>query len=255
MFGLQNRSGSCWVNAALQALFRFPDIQKRYSSNTFEPGNVIEECLMKMWTSKGSIGLGEFHEAVRTDTMPAGLNIGDSHELLNYLCDKVPFLDKLCRFKIAHSMECVNCKAKTTTRDSVIEFTLDSTEGQNVPITSCISKTVEPYIVNEWECEKCKKRGGMRQQLIGSFPPYMMFHLPLVNTTVDYSSILILNGNKYALSSVVCYNGGHWWTYGRDMPPGSPWFLFDDTNVIEHGPRQFPVSSSMRVLIYYHLEK
>ena len=255
MFGLQNRSGSCWVNAALQALFRFPDIQERYSSKTFERENVIDECLMKLWTSKGAVGLGEFHEAVRTDVMPAGLNVGDSHELLNYLCDKLPFLDKLCRFKIAHSMECVHCKSKTTTRDSVVEFSLDSIEGRNVPISNCISKTVQPYTVDEWECEKCKQRGGTRQQLIGSFPSYMMFHLPLANTSVDYSSILVLNGNKYGLLSVVCYNGAHWWTYGRNMPPGSSWFVLDDTNVVEHGPKQFPVSSAMRVLIYYRLEE
>jgi ubiquitin C-terminal hydrolase len=255
MFGLQNHSGSCWVNAALQALFRFPDIQKRYSENTFDKGNAIDQCLMKLWNSKGTAGLSEFHEAVRTDVMPAGLNVGDSHELLTYLCDKLPFLDKLCRFKIAHSIECSHCKNKTTTRDSVIEFSLDSVEGQNVPLTTCITKTVEPYNVDEWECEKCKKRGGIRQQLIGTFPDYMMFHMPLVNTTVDYSSILILNGNKYGLLSVVCYNGAHWWTYGRNMPPGSSWFVLDDTNVIEHGPKQFPVSSAMRVLIYYRLEE
>jgi len=255
MFGLQNRSGSCWVNAALQALFRFPDIQKRYDAKTFDSGNPIDECLMKLWTSKGAIGLNEFHESIRTDTMPAGLNIGDSHELLNYLCDKLPFLDKLCRFKIAHTIECNNCTFKSSSRDSVIEFSLDSVEGQNVPLINCITKTVEPYAINEWECEKCKMRGGTRQQLIGSFPEYMMFHLPLINTTVDYSSILIMNGKKYGLLSVVCYNGAHWWTYGRNMPPGSSWFVLDDTNVIEHGPKQFPVSSAMRVLIYYRLDE
>jgi hypothetical protein len=83
----------------------------------------------------------------------------------------------------------------------------------------------------------------------------MMFHLPLPNTTVDYSSILILNGKKYGLLSVVCYNGAHWWTYGRNMPPGSSWFVLDDTHVVEHGPKQFPVSAAMRVLIYYRLDE
>lgn len=255
MFGLQNRSGSCWVNATLQAIFRFPDVQSRYSAGTFEAGNVIDQCLMKIWTSKGTVGLPEFYESVRTDTMPAGLGIGDSHELLQYLCDKLPFLDKLCRFKIAHSMECVHCKVKTIHRDSVIEFSLDSVEGQHVPISTCIAKTVTPYNIDEWECEACKKKGGSRQQLIGSFPDYMMFHMPLVNVTVDYSSILILNGMKYGLLSVICYNGAHWWTYGRNMPPGSSWYILDDGNVVEHGPRQFPVSSAMRVLIYYRLEE
>jgi ubiquitin C-terminal hydrolase len=255
MFGLNNYSGSCWVNATLQAIFRFPFVQDRYSSKTFDKGNVIDECLMNIWNSKGTQGLGQFFEAVRTDTMPAGQGIGDSHELLQYLCDKLPYLDKLCRFKIAHSMECTTCKKKTLTRDSVIDFSLDSVEGQHVPLSTCISKTVEPYPIQEWECETCKNKGGIRQQLIGSFPDYMMFHLPISQTTVDYSSILVLNGKKYALMSVICFNGGHWWTYARNMPPGSSWYMLDDTNVSDHGPKQFPISGSMRVLIYYRLEE
>ena len=255
MFGLHNYSGSCWVNATLQAIFRFPFVQERYSEKTFEKGNAIDECLMNIWNSKGQQGLHEFFEAVRTDTMPAGQGIGDSHELLQYLCDKLPLLDKLCRFKIAHSMECVHCKKKVLTRDSVIDFSLDSVEGQHIPLSACISKTVEPYPIQEWKCESCNNKGGVRQQLIGSFPDYMMFHLPISQTTVDYSSILVLNSKRYALMSVICFNGGHWWTYARNMPPGSSWYVLDDTNVIDHGPKQFPISGSMRVLIYYRLEE
>lgn len=255
MFGLHNHRGSCWVNAAIQAIFRIPAVQERYSSNIFEKGNIVDECLLKIWSSKGEHGLRDFFEAVRTDTMPAGIDIGDSHELIQYLCDKMPFLDKLSRFKIAHTIECIHCKKKTTTQDSVIEFSLDSAEGSRVPLSNCIAKTVEPYIVNEWKCESCNQTGGTRQQLIGSFPDCMMFHAPLVGTTIDYSSILVLNKKKYALSSVVCFNGGHWWTYGRNMPPGSSWYILDDMNVQEHGPKQFPISSQMRILIYYRLNE
>lgn len=255
MFGLNNYRGSCWVNSALQAFFRIPDVQKRYDANEFEAGNVIDEYLCKLWKSKGEYGLPEFFEAVRTDTMPAGLNVGDSHELLNYMCDKLPFLDELCRFKVAHSMECNSCKKKTLTYDSIIEFSFDAIEGQHVPLSQCIAKTVEPYEIQEWVCENCNSKGGMRQQLIGAFPKCMMFHAPLANTSIDYSSILILNKNKYALSSIVCYNGAHWWAFGRDMPPGSSWFLLDDRNIIEHGPKQFPISAAMRMLIYYRLEE
>jgi ubiquitin C-terminal hydrolase len=114
---------------------------------------------------------------------------------------------------------------------------------------------VEPYPIQEWECETCKNKGGIRQQLIGSFPDYMMFHLPISQTTVDYSSILVLNSKRYALMSVICFNGGHWWTYARNMPPGSSWYMLDDTNVSDHGPKQFPISGSMRVLIYYRLDE
>ena len=173
MFGLANYRGSCWVNAALQSFFRIPQVQERYNSESFEKGNVIDECLCKIWKSKGQSGLPEFFESVRTDTMPAGLNIGDSHELFQYLCDKLPFLDELCRFRIAHSMECNNCKQKNLQHDSVIEFSLDSAEGQKIPLSTCISKTVEPYQIEEWICEKCKSKGGSRQQLIGAFPKCM----------------------------------------------------------------------------------
>lgn len=255
MFGLQNHRGSCWVNGALQAYFRIPDVQRRYDSNTFEKNNVVDQCLYAIWKSRGEHGLKDFYESVRTDTMPAGLDIGDSHELLQYLCDKLPFLDKLCRFKIAHSIECVSCHKKTMREDSVIEFSLDSVEGRDVPLSKSIAKTVEPYIVDEWICEHCKSKGGKRQQLIGSFPTCMMFHAPIAETSIQYPSILVLNKQKYALSSVVCYNGAHWWTYGRNMPPGSSWYALDDERVQEHTPKQFPVSNHMRIMIYYRLDE
>ena len=255
MFGLHNYSGSCWVNAALQAFFRLPDVQERYTNSTFEKSNVVDSCLYRIWTSKGEDGLKDFFEAVRTDTMPAGLDIGDSHELFQYMCDKLPFLDELCRFKIAHSMECSNCKKKTLKHDSVIEFSLDVVLGKNATLANCIGQTVQPYTVDEWVCEDCKKTGGVRQQLIGTFPKCIMFHAPLAHTAIDYSSILMMNKRKYALSSVVCFNGGHWWTYGRNMPPGSSWYNLNDTHVSEHGPKQFPVSPQMRMLIYYRLDE
>ncbi len=255
MFGLHNYRGSCWVNAALQAFFRIPEVQQRYDQNTFDKKNVIDQCLYTIWKSKGEHGLKDFFEAVRTDTMPAGLDIGDSHELFQYLCDKLPFLDELCRFKIAHSMVCKACNKKSIREDSVVEFSLDSVSGSHVPLATCISKTVEPYDIDEWECESCKAKGGTRQQLIGSFPKCILLHAPLSNSTIDYSSIMILNKHKYALSSVVCYNGAHWWTYGRNMPPGSSWYILDDMNIREHSPKQFPVSNTMRMLIYYRLDE
>lgn len=255
MFGLHNYSGSCWVNAALQSFFRIPCVQTRYTDDSFDKANNIDVCLAQIWKSRGENGLSQFFETVRTDTMPAGRGIGDSHELLQYLCDKLPFLDVLCRFKIAHSMTCITCDKKSITHDSVIEFPIDSVSGKHVPLSQCIAKTVEPYVVDEWECETCKNRGGKRQQLIGTFPKMMVFHAPLSDTTIDYSSLLILNKNKYALSSVVCYNGSHWWTYGRNMPPGSPWYVLDDERVQEHGPKQFPLSSHMRLMIYYRLDE
>lgn len=248
MFGLNNFNGSCWVNAALQSIFRFPDVQARYNAGIFENDNTIDECLCRIWKSKGKEGLRDFFDAVRTDVMPAGAGIGDSHELFTYLCDKLPYLDKLCRFSMANSIECIACKEKSMTQETTLNFSL--TEGKHQAISTCIQKTVEPTTILDWTCEKCQAKGATSQQLIGSFPQYMIFHLPL-DSNVNYSSILILNKRKYALMSVLCYNGAHWWTYGRDMPPGSAWFIFDDMNVVNHGPKQFPLSNTTRMLIYY----
>jgi ubiquitin C-terminal hydrolase len=253
MFGLHNFRGSCWVNTAIQAVLRIPEVQQRYDSPDFEKVNVIDECLHKIWTTKGTQGLKDFFEVVRTDTMPAGHGIGDAHELFQYLCDKLPFLDTLMRFKIADSITCMNCNIKEIKEDTVIEFSLSS-DSRNKPMTECISETVAETVIDEWKCEKCEKKGCKKQQLIGSFPKVMMFHMIPTEGSIDYSSILCLNKKQYALISVSCFNGGHWWGYGRNMPPGSSWFTLNDKQVQEHGPKQFPISNRMRLLIYYRLE-
>jgi uncharacterized UBP type Zn finger protein len=253
MFGLRNFRGSCWVNSCLQSVFRIPEVQERYNSQTFDKDNPIDECLCKIWNSKGEYGLKEFFDSVRTTFMPAGRDIGDAHELLTYLCDKLPYLDELCRFKMADSITCNSCKHRDLKEDSVVEFSLDSA-NKGIPLTDCIINTVTPITIEEWKCDKCNQLGCTKQQLIGSFPKVMMFHKVSTQGSVEYSSILVLNSKQYALVSVSCYNGSHWWAYGRNMPPGSSWYTIDDTRLQEHGPKQFPVSSTMRLLIYYRLE-
>ena len=253
MFGLKNFSGSCWVNACVQALFRIPEFQLRYGNNTYDKNNLIDECLCRIYRSKGQDGLKDFFDAVRTESMPAGKGIGDSHELFQYLCDKLPFLDNLCRFKSARSIECVHCKEKSIKEDSLIEYSLSS-NSKNAPISNCIRDTVIPTTIADWSCEKCSEKGCLTQQLIGTFPKVMIFHMVSLETSIDYSSILVLNSKRYALLSIICYNGSHWWTRGRNMPIGSPWFTFDDSSITNHGSRQFPVSNMMRMLIYYRLE-
>lgn len=253
MFGLNNYSGSCWVNGCLQAFFRIPEIQLRYNSENLEYVNDIDRHLHTIYRSKGQLGLKDFFDSVRTDSMPAGNGTGDSNELFVYLCDKLPFLDELCRFKIANTIQCKTCNEKNTKEDNVIEFTLSSS-GKFTPISECISKVVQPQTIDTWKCDKCKNLGCNTQQLIGTFPKVMVFHMVTPNTSVNYSSILVLNQKKYALSSVICYSGSHWWTRARDMPPGSPWYTLDDTRVINHGADKFPVSNMMRILIYYRLE-
>ena len=253
MFGLQNIRGSCWVNTCLQSIFRIPEVQKRYDSKTFETGNLVDECLCKIWTTKGQEGLKELFESIRTEIMPAGNGIGDSHELMQFMCDKLPFLDELVRFKIADSIECIHCKQKELREDTVIEFSISS-DKQNKSITECIAETVQENIIEDWKCEKCNEKGCKKQQLIGSFPKVMVFHMIPTEGSVEYSSILTLNNRQYALVSVSCFNSMHWWAYGRNMPPGSSWFTLNDQQVQEHGPKQFPLSNKMRVLIYYCID-
>lgn len=253
MFGLHNYRGSCWVNACLQAFFRLPEIQQRYDSETVQYINDIDRCLHTIYKTKGDEGLKEFFTAVKTATMPAGEGIGDSNELFLYLCDKLPFLDELCRFKIADTIQCNHCKDRQVKEDSIVEFSLSSS-GKFVPISECISQTVQPQIIDTWKCEKCSNLGCAKQQLIGTFPKVMLFHMVTPEQSVNYSSVLVLNSKKYALSSVICYSGSHWWTRARNMPPGSSWHTLDDTQVTNHGPDKFPVSNMMRILIYYRLE-
>ena len=82
----------------------------------------------------------------------------------------------------------------------------------------------------------------------------LMIHRSSIGTSMEYSSILILNKRKYALFSVICFNGGHWWSYARKLPPGSSWFELDDSRVKEMGSSQFPVAGTMRILLYFLLE-
>jgi uncharacterized UBP type Zn finger protein len=253
MFGLQNFKGSCWVNSCIQGIFRIPEVQTRYDKEEHDSSNILDSSLYKVWSSKGQNGLKDFFESVKMDTLPAGRDIGDSHELLMYLCDKLPFLDTLCRFKIADSIVCNNCSKKELKEDSVTEYSLSS-EKSMTPISECILKSVSPHTIDDWKCETCKHEGCTKQQLIGSFPKIMIFHKISTDSSINYSSILSLNGNQYALISVSCYNGYHWWSYGRNMPPGSSWYTLDDNNIVEHGHKQFPVSGNMRLLIYYRLE-
>ena len=242
------------MNACLQCVFRIPEVQERYSNQKQDPENATDKALSLIWTSKGESGLDDLYKSIYTNLTPAGRGIGDSHELLVKLCDKLPFLEEMCRFKIADSIQCKNCLVRELKEDSVTEYSL-ATEARKVPIAQCILKSVTPHVIDDWKCEKCEKKGCTKQQLIGTFPKVMVFHL--INpgfTSVDYSSILSLNKNQYALVGVCCFNGGHWWSYGRDMPPGSDWYTLNDRQVTKHGHKEFPLSEKMRILIYYRLD-
>jgi ubiquitin C-terminal hydrolase len=253
-FGLRNQKGSCWVNAALQSIFRIPDVQARYDEDHADTNNPVEMCIQEIWSSDGDEGLKSFYECVKTATMPAGDGIGDSHELLEFLCDKVPFLDKLFRFKVANTITCLNCKGSEMKTDSLIEFSITPTQYKQ-SVSDAIVEAVKPIEISDWVCGKCKEKGCTKQLLLGSFPKVLTFHMTSLNTSITYSAVLSVNGIKYGLFAVVCFNGGHWWTYGRNMPPGQPWIEFDDMQVRRHDPLHFPVSEQMRLLMYYRLNE
>jgi ubiquitin C-terminal hydrolase len=81
-----------------------------------------------------------------------------------------------------------------------------------------------------------------------------MFHITSLGGSIKYSSIIIINTRKYALLSILCFNGGHWWAFSREMP-GKPWYTLNDTHVTQHHPAQFPLADTARVLIYYRLDE
>jgi len=255
-FGLRNQRGSCWVNATLQALFRLPELQDRYTNDKADDNNTVDLSLQELWNSKGDEGLRDLYQCIKTAVMPAGEGIGDSHELLEFLCDKLPFLDKMCRFKLSHQVKCKNpdCTYSDLRTDSMIEFSVMPT-AKKQGLVSCIASAVTPTIIPDWTCEKCKSKGCSKQLLMSTFPDVFVFHCTTLDTSVSYSPMLAINGNRYALSSVVCFNGGHWWTYGRSQPPGSDWIEFDDQRIHNHGPHSFPISDHMRLLFYYRLKE
>lgn len=255
MFGLRNKSGSCWINAALQAIFRIPDLQKRFKEGEEDDKNTVETCLAEIWASKGDEGLRAFYECVKTSPhMPAGEGIGDSHELIEFLCDKVPFLDKLTRFKVANVIKCNNCVYTESRADTLNEFSIaPSTKKQTV--SDAIGEAVRPMSIPDWKCDKCGKLGCHKQLLLAEFPQILMFHQTSINTTATYTPVLVLNKIKYALFSVVCFAGGHWFTWGRDLPPGQPWYRLDDMHVQKFDASAFPLADNMRLLMYYRLNE
>lgn len=247
MFGLTNTRGSCWVNATLQALFRIPELQDRFQNLKSE--TPLEQALERVYVSQGARGLPEFYEAVRTEDLPAGEDIGDSHELLLHLLDKIPWLDKLFRFEVGVRIQCNHCEYTNLVRESVLEFPVSPSSRQQT-ISGAIQAAVQPFADDSWTCEKCKEGGCTQQYLLSTFPEILVFHRRNLQHSIDYSSVLVLNKVRYVLFAVVCYNGGHWWTYGRDLPPGKPWHTFDDSDVRRHDPKHFPLADTMRLLFY-----
>jgi ubiquitin C-terminal hydrolase len=253
MFGLRNKNGSCWINAALQAVFRIPDLQTRFRDGEEDTANPVETCLAELWGSKGEEGLKPFYDCVKTSSrMPAGDDIGDSHELIEFLADKVPFLDKLLRFRVAHAIRCTNCSHQEMKPDTLTEFSISPSERKQT-VSDAIAEAVRPLSIPDWKCDHCTQRGCTKQLLLAEFPQVLMFHQTSLGSSIAYTPILVVNAQRYALMSVVCYTGGHWFTWGRNLPPGQPWHRLDDSHIQEHAANFFPLADNMRLLLYYRL--
>jgi len=250
MFGLRNNSGSCWVNATLQALYRIPQVQQRYDALETDATNPVDMSMSKIWATHGEAGLSEFYDSVRTTDLPAGQGIGDSEELFLRVCDKMPWLDKLFRFGFGIRIACKHCNFSKIMKDTVLEFPLMPNDSCRT-LSDSIQHSVQLYSDDDWKCDEgCHKKGCTQQYLLDQLPEVLVFHRKNFKQSLQYPSLLVLNKEKFALFAVVCHNGGHWWTIGRDLPPGKAWHTFDDTNVQKHSPDSFPVASSMRMLFY-----
>lgn len=254
-FGLRNRNGSCWVNAALQAVFRLPAVQERFNDEKEDRSNPVEMSLAEIWGSKGDEGFKSLYDCVKVSPhMPAGEGIGDSHELIEFLCDKIPFLDKLLRFNICHSIKCKSCSYTYIRKDTMNEFSISPTETKQT-VSDAILSAVRIQDIPEWKCEACLKLGCTTQLLLAEIPQALMFHQTSVGTSMTYTPILVVNKIRYALCAIVCFTGGHWFTWGRNLPPGQPWYRFDDQRVDSFAANFMPQDDRMRLLMYYRINE
>lgn len=256
MFGLRNKNGSCWINAALQAVFRIPDLQTRISENEEDTDNPTEVCLAEIYASQGDEGLKAFYDCVKVSSihMPAGEGIGDSHELIEFLSDKVPFLDKLMRFKVVNTIKCAHCEYVDAKHDTMTEFSIAPVKSKQT-VSDAILAAVQPLTIPDWVCERCKQSGCTKQLLLQEFPQVLLFHQTSIGPSATYTPVLLVNKIRYVLISIVCFTGGHWFTWGRNLPPGQPWIRFDDAQVRTYDGGFFPMVDNMRLLVYYRLSE
>ena len=258
MFGLKNYGGSCWVNACLQSLLRLPEVKERYSSIDSESTiNSVDKSLSKIWKSSGSDGLKDLFDAISESNtsesggkpayeMLAGKSIGDSNEAFVYLCDKLPFLDALCRYTFVERLECP-CGFQQERPDSHIQFQLYPPNPMS--LTDCILDVVKKETLDSWKCDKCSERGSATKEFVmKTFPKIFTFKI-ISDEKVTFSDVLVINSYRYQLRGVTSFNGGHWWAFARDPS----WVLYNDTSVRQLRPNETPSGQNAKMLIYYRI--
>jgi ubiquitin C-terminal hydrolase len=258
MFGLRNYGGSCWLNACLQTVLRIPEIKERYS--TIDPEmtiNSVDKSLSRIWKTSGQEGLKELFDAISESNtsesgskpayeMLAGKSIGDSNEAFVYLCDKLPFLDLLCRYNFVEKLEC-SCGFQQERPDSHIQFQLYP--SKSMPLTDCILDVVKKETLDSWKCDKCSQRGQATKEIVmKTFPKVLTFKL-FSEQGVVYPTNLMINSHKYQICGITSFNGAHWWAFARD----SSWTLYDDTTVRQLRRNEVPAGQNAKMLIYYRI--
>jgi len=246
MFGLNNYGGSCWVNACLQGIFRIPELIARYNGSE-EPANPLDNSLLTIWRTKGTEGLKDLFDAIRTEKMPAGHGIGDSNEAPVYICDKLPLMEKLCSFKVTEKVEC-SCGFSNLKEDTQIQFSLFP--SGRTTLTQTIFNAVKEEVLDSWKCDKCESRGTAKKSFfMSSFPKVLIFKF-LSESLISFPVEIVINSYRYHLLSILYFNGGHWWTTARNID--EEWVTYNDNGVSR---QKIPSSKYSNMLIYYRVNE
>jgi hypothetical protein len=208
--------------------------------------------LSEIIKTNGSVdSLKIFFEKVRNEHLPAGINIGDAHELFLRICDLSPELEKLCSYIVFNTTSCAvsQCDNKFTSPDETrTEFILQSQPYAGMSLQNRIVNSMQETIP-DWKCDKFHDAGAgcIKQTYMKSFPTVFVFHTD--NGVESYSETISINKRRYTLISGICFHNSHWWAFGRSR---DGWMIYNDMEIT---PMKLSDNTQLvRMLIYYRYE-